>query len=379
MIESITILALLLVASIHKSDDYMQLQWSIGLALASIPIGVYFYRRMGAAFGIFVTYLMVNTGSLVFYKYSKNQLIPEHVANRISIAGLETGLTCTLLFLSVFFLKPPQFKSIKRAIPMYTTLNALGVVIYWCLGMGRLIQGHGIIGPISLDYSGMNGVLLSLGTPFLIPERKDNQQIKYLKLISLIITFFGVVFSRSCIPYGVMAVCLFTYFVKDLKKAFLILPIPFIVCWTQLGERMLQSSQRFEAYEVFLKYLVIQQWHIFGAGLGSFKFLATTIQEVSGFMMNNEDGLNFYWYWLHSDVLQTVFELGIIGCLISLLVYSQAVYRLWKSHDRKMLSLAIGVLASSVFDYPLRYFSLAFLVTFVLVYSLRKDLLESDR
>lgn len=374
--QTLLIAFLLCLSTYHKKLDYIDYQWAVGLGLTSIPIGIRIARRMGTWFGCFAAYFIVNACSIAFYRYGKTFFIPIKPQAVATVAVFDTALGACLLFGAVFFMSKQTLERVKAAIPVFTCINAIGVIAFRLLGWGRMPEAHGLIGPISLDYSGMNGVLIALGIPFLLPNKKDVPIIHDLKWFGLIASFGGVILSRSCIPYGVFAVCLLSYFIDRINwKIALSFIFPFAFCYYRLGDKMFQSSHRFEMYKVFMRSWHEQGWHFFGSGPGTFKAFSEPIQRWTGFMID--------WYrhdfitgWIHSDHLQTVFEYGIMGYFIALVAYSQGMYRLWKSNERGVFSLSVGIFAAAVFDYPFRYFSTAFLLTFVLVYSLRKDLLE---
>jgi O-antigen ligase len=142
---------------------------------------------------------------------------------------------------------------------------------------------------------------------------------------------------------------------------------------------MINSSQRFDAYKVFMKYLYHHGMVTFGAGLGSLRVYAPTVQSESGFMVTfNESGLKgWIWQWLHSDFLQSWFELGVIGFLLVLLIYIHSIIIAYRRGDQELFSLGLGLGIAAAVNYPCRYFSTAFLVVYFLVQSLRLD--ESNR
>lgn len=202
---------------------------------------------------------------------------------------------------------------------------------------------------------------------------------KILALLGLGLNLTAIVLSKSSIPYGVLIAAVAGYFLFQIKtkKQFLILValclLPVIVGYLTQGMELFDSAKRFRAYEVFMgEWWRSGRFTLFGTGPSTFAALSREIQLKSGFEVN-ADGTMWAWRWMHSDLLQTVFEWGIIGSVLWFIVLLEVFYKLYAKRQRVIFGIALGLLSATVFDYPCRYASTAFLIGYCLVSAYRVE------
>jgi len=113
-----------------------------------------------------------------------------------------------------------------------------------------------------------------------------------------------------------------------------------------LVQKLLSPGDRLMQWKIFFNYWRENINWLFGAGNGSFYVLGPVLQQING-------GVTDYFVWMHSDVLQTLFELGFVGFVLWGIAIGYVFYRLRK----KILWLAAGVawLVTAAAYYPLHF------------------------
>lgn len=108
--------------------------------------------------------------------------------------------------------------------------------------------------------------------------------------------------------------------------------------------RIVQSySGRDEAYARFMKYLLEHsEYWLFGTGLGSFEWISISTGPVD----------QSYFLQLHSDWLQVLFECGVVGLTLVLILYGKLILEA----RGRMLPLVLGVGAWATTYHPARFF-----------------------
>lgn len=354
----------LIAASLHLNGDYMYFQWSIGLGFCVFPIAHYVTRRLGMWMGVAVGYFGIYSVYIIMNSHGRYASYPEVLRDSLS-ASASLALIFSILLLFGALHMPRRFlDSMRVAIPTLTTCNALYAIHSAITGF-RLGGGNGYTS--FLDYAGMSSTLMALGCAFLVPEKKDAPLAYKLKIFALCISFAGIVVSKGAIAFGVLGlIC-----ASRIRRVW-----PMVACLLAggavVGSKMINSSNRFDAYKVFVTHQIKMGSAGLGSGPGSFPVLAPTIQMMNNFMMEVVDGKmkGWWWPWLHSDFLQIFTELGIFGFVLSVYVYGSALICALKSKDYDLFSLGVGLGGAALLNYPFRYFSTAFLVVYFLVQAL---------
>jgi hypothetical protein len=351
--------------------SYLHYQFSIGLAFCCIPIAIYLGKRLGFLFGVLAGYVGIYSMCLSMNLHGRYFKFPFELGNAVSIATTYTFLTCTILLFGVLHTPRKWRKLMRVAIPTYTVANSLYVVKNFAGGF-LLFGGNGYSG--FLNYSGMNGTQIALGCAFLIPLATDTKAQRYLRYLGLLISLTAIILSKSAIPFGVFGIVVAARYIHQGRGLFYLAGALALggVC---VGPKMLSSSERFTAYKIFMGYLWEKKRMLLGEGLGTLSVYAPTIQFENKFMVWEEAGRikGWVWSWLHSDFIQSFFELGAIGFVLIMLIYLQALMRSKVTNrDWEIFSLGVGLGGAALLNYPCRYFSTAFLVTYFLVEALER-------
>lgn len=97
-------------------------------------------------------------------------------------------------------------------------------------------------------------------------------------------------------------------------------------------------------------------YHWIGAGLGSFFMWGPSLQITEAQKLGL-DHVNDGFFWMHNDWLQILFESGIIGLILALAIFAQALIKSRKSPALFAALLCYGSIA--VIQMPLRHFLFA--------------------
>lgn len=206
-----------------------------------------------------------------------------------------------------------------------------------------------------IPHASSNATMMALSLPFLMPEQRK----EYLKWFFVSVILLAILSANTSSPIGVSCVVIASYLWMTGRKKFVALSaIPLVSAILLYGVRKLfDDTDRFRAYKTFMGYWWNDSWSnvIFGYGPGSFEILSQIIQEKLMFMMwfTPEGVLKGYlWMHLHSDLLQFLFEYGVIGFL---LILACAVKLFRDLEGPKEKAVLLGCLSAFIFDFACRY------------------------
>jgi hypothetical protein len=350
--------------------------WFYGLVFVSLIISVLTYRVIGVlpALGFFYFSL----SALRVFAYADSRYVPE------ALYYIPLCYSSLLAYAALLSMTGAAFclrtLHIKECLPVgmmwLGVINSLVVLWGYKTGEGLLWQGIGYSG--FLNYSGMNGTLIAYSIPFFLCTKQSSlvglAQWAF-SLIGLCLCGTAIILSKSSIPYGVVSVTLLAIGIHrfSFKKISVIMAaaIPLIVgaLVDFHGLRgLLDSGYRFTAYRTFMKMWWIHDSHLWGSGFGTFLVLGKIIQNKTGFMNG------FIWNFMHSDILQILFETGFVGLILFTALVTQVGKRLYKQAEPQFFALFCGIISSALFDFPFRHFIIVFisLAVAIVAYSREK-------
>lgn len=355
----------LILASTHTKDDYMALQFAVGLSFLSIFLSYHIARKLGWLAGVTAAYTAIYCIAVMLYLHGKYPVTID-MQMRNALAVNSGFCLCILLLMVIPLLEAPKswLANIRCILGPYTVTNALLVLFNWKMGL-KLGNSNGVQG--FLDYSGMNACLMGVGCAFLLPNEKSPYK-EIPKFTGLCLTIWAIWLSKSALSFGVLGVVIATRFFNPIP-AFLAMGMGVAA----VGTKMLTSSFRFTAYKLFLKELYHQGKWVFGTGPGTFRVLSAQIQINHNFMIDMKTQTGWLWLWMHSDFLQALFEGGIIYFVLCVGLYTECMVRMYKNQDREFLSFGMGLGVMGALNYPCRYFPTAFLCAYFLVVALLRE------
>lgn len=247
---------------------------------------------------------------------------------------------------------------------------AFGYVILnsWAILLSKIFTGcyavnscGGIGGNPSISVSLMVSLL-----PLTIRSWKEDWS-------KVLLVFAAVIISKSSIGLGLLAMYLGLEILR--KRAFFYALAASIVPLA-LGALYLSPATLFDSSSRFMIWKFMMQrwaapWNIpFGTGLGTFHVFSVNLQNVKGLPLIAEGS---HWNTFHNDWLQMLFEGGVLGIGLFILVFLSAVVKGFRSGESKtvdsLLLFGTFMALNPALHFPIPAFFGAWLFT----YALRKE------
>jgi len=164
-----------------------------------------------------------------------------------------------------------------------------------------------------------------------------------------ILCLVGIVLCGSSMPYITLAVVLAFWAFSKTKKwwALGVMSFPILLGLLFEKQAMFSSSRRFEAYKFFMRDWLSNFSIWWGSGPGTFIVLGPRHQ------LEKEYSIGEWWYWLHSDWLELLYEFGIWGLLLGAAIYLRALYRHYKTEQHDLFGVLAGIGVTALFNFPM--------------------------
>lgn len=196
----------------------------------------------------------------------------------------------------------------------------------------------------------MNGGLIACLMPFALEKCR-----RLRNKIAIAIATLGVIaLTKASIPLGVFAVVILGYlFLQQKNKAkalfwsFAVVADLFLLGWMLQGNDLLSSNGRYLEWKRIFTWWWSNSSIWTGAGLGTTTHLMSYVQ-----LLEAKGARAPIYLWMHSEWLQIIFELGIIGLLCALIAYIFTLFKAMRSPT--LFASLLGFGAFGLFDYPLR-------------------------
>lgn len=312
----------------------LKIHWSVGLlSIYILGLGVYNAFHFPSQYSIWG-----NHGKNYFQMFS---------AQGLSILLLSS--------LSIFLLPVKYFKYLARSIPWLCFISSTMTVWLWIFEKNTGLNPRGIMGNSSMDPSLIGVLFPSL---FYLTHDKLKSNISMV-LIGFFLAIISIFVSRSSNGLGAFTINIFFllflgYDKKIIKWVFSIFSSILIfgmACLT-FHREILHDSNRFWAYQWALKWWAKYENPFFGSGLSTFWGFGPLAQLSLGKNNTTTEIFTF----LHSDWLQILFETGIIGLILSILVFFFLIKKQLKKNRYWLAASLISYAGIMVFNMPLRWF-----------------------
>lgn len=121
--------------------------------------------------------------------------------------------------------------------------------------------------------------------------------------------------------------------------------VPIFMYFKQPTEGWFHSSGRTWIWKIAMNWLVEHEKLLFGSGLSTTTVLLPMIQ------VENKQEHNQWFFWLHNDFLQIMFELGIVGLSAFLVMCTNAIYII--RHNERLLPAVVAYGLCMITNFPL--------------------------
>lgn len=216
--------------------------------------------------------------------------------------------------------------------------------------IGRLYYGRGAY----IGNPSMSGCFIACTFPFLFRFNIWRGWI----LIPVVAVFL----EHASQPIGVLAVVMGAFVFKKsqwagkyaliVSGAFWALLLGSGYLWLGEGREFLSTTGRFEMWSIALKnwWLASRSVHWLGFGNGSMPLLFPFWQNLMRQTAPPQSIWDWFW-WIHSDVLQTLIEQGIVGCVAFGTMFVCACIEAWKK-SASLFASVLGFGAYALFNFP---------------------------
>lgn len=153
----------------------------------------------------------------------------------------------------------------------------------------------------------------------------------------------AVLASKSSVALGLLAIHLAYFFLNKNAYFFaaIMSPIPLVAGYFFIGwKELINSSDRFVIWNYMMpKWATFWNW-ITGTGWGTYHVISINLQKVEDLRIDH------YWDTLHNDWLQMVFECGIIGGILMISTYLNALF---KTFVRREFAVTMSILLFGIY------------------------------
>lgn len=231
----------------------------------------------------------------------------------------------------------------------------------------------------------MEGVFIAVTYPLLMAEElHPKSPVKLLSNLTSLIPIFACVVlcwkAEASQPLVLIAIALgleasrnydghkikLSQFQQLIVVMFIVAGLGFI--GRMVNPHFLDNNNRFPIYKMAYNFWR-QKWDfmVFGLGNGSWSVWGPLLQKTEKVLVG--DNFSF----MHSDILQTIFEQGFIGLSLLLATGCHALLRAFSSPRKRAYAFSLIIYgASMVFQFPFHLPVHSFLGIFLLAFSLRK-------
>lgn len=348
-------------ACLQNRGHYLNPGWLGLLSVLLVFACLRLFRRdkLFCALALYTSFRAIHVAADKF-----NEFFPRNDMFKASItANAWFYLVAILLLPLALNLKQGLRIRILKFFAVLAVINSLWVILCAILNT----PSPGFTAPAGvIEYPSLNGALIASCTPlFLLFKRK------MMRVALLVPAIVAIFLCRSSVPFAVLIIVVGCYGVVALRRQpLLLMAIIALICglgFLSEGKNFGNDAGRLNAYRFFFSDWRTHSNPWLGSGPGTFIQLAPTAQVEHGFSkMASGENRYYFWFWLHSDVLQLLYELGIVGLVLSAAVFVRSVLTHVRKKQVAQLGCLFGVMAAACINYPLRYAVFALLL-FVLI------------
>lgn len=287
-----------------------------------------------------------NLASLIFGYFTISAvLVYENPVSRYGEAQFRLDQTSAFALISILLVTFFTFILHK-----YEHKNSIKVVANFCFlfcvleSFLLVFNGYGILNSNSVD-----STMIALMFPIMFQNICKGEYIVVFKIMIMVYTLIAILMTPGSTFYFIFAAYGFAWAIYKKKWEWAAIGlIPILTGVFLLGDNILDSSSRIIAWKYYFTWFFDQSWIVwlFGTGTGTFYGLGPMLSEHYNY------GITYV--WMHNEYLQILFEQGIIGLILCLILYFKTLY---DSRNRPELFLTFcGLGVAMLTQFPLRLF-----------------------
>lgn len=347
----------------HYGDDYWWSKWFAFQVLATLGVARGIARQIHWSVGLTVGWMCLSALWVFAWRDNVFQTYAPVVA--VSFESVAANAAFTLLAFCFFFISISEetLDAIESFVAATCIVVSAMVVFQFLSGK----RGDDIYGAFS--QASMSGVYVALSAPIFFRRARDTSLRWFGLLVPVAIAILGAAAGASA-PIGMFGIVCGAWIVmawiqSGVMPPFrvsLIAAIPALFALL-FNSHVFSSASRWRMYE-----LVLDWWWTHDPLVGSgHSTLFTYLGHIQALAKQPELLSTHRWIWLHNDWLQILAESGLIGFVLTALVFIFALKAAWKKQRADLFSSLCGLGAVSVIQYPLHLAAHAF-VSALIVY-----------
>jgi hypothetical protein len=347
--------------------NYFAWQWNAALLLFFYLYSKHLFKKFPRSLALALAYTILQTYS--FTEYTEHfQPYGSLLNSLLCFKGIQALL---MIFISIWVI---EFVHIKEKWLAYLCITNIVVTLLlypfdivrnWAVGLSVNPAMNGAITATTLPF------LFTLDSVFIFP------------LLALAV--LCIILSNSTTPLmGLFAALFLPQFFYSKKKIYWVVwavVVAFVA--VSLKPDLINGTDRVPNYIYFLDKWKVMFHPIIGAGNGSFNVWGPTIgrdaQDGGWFWRFFQNNLNiknysrtlYLWQWMHSDILQTLWELGVIGFLLWVNAIIRLLYRV--KNNAILFGAALAWLATATLYYPLHWPIQLFLGLAIISFAIKNE------
>jgi len=310
-------------------------------ALAALPVGLLAYKRFGVWVSLGVAFFVAQAAYMAVSP-AKPYL---EMGSMADIVLGKTNAQANLVgFAVIAFCVAASDKTrrvLLRSFAWLGILNSALMIVRFCFFPLWSVQfnrfehvAYGVLNASSVD-----ATFLAMLTPVIL---------RFLPTPWAILPLVAVFLSQSNCGIFVCMAGTVVFYSKSPFKIAVGGAFVFVASYFWLGETFLNDSGRFNLWRLALSWWSENTLsYAFGMGAGSFYHLGALIMKQAG--MNTQ----YVFIWVHNEWVQILFEQGVVGLGVALLILDHAYQN--SKGSRFKLSLIVCVVLSMGAQMPLRY------------------------
>lgn len=320
--------------------DWYFCHWAVAIVLL---IAFLFWPRdfgFKSMFALAFGYTIISSMMVYFFGYSEENGTHPTVSMQIRDAAL-FGFVQTMFVILCTIL---NWNRLKGWLAWFWLFNVSLTI--WCKWAGADFTGLGI-------NSYHNSILLAIQFGWLMVYTDSIPKVIGGALLTLAaIAVSGNSMGALCFVAGTTSFCFCVDMnIKGIKKAIISSSLYalflFIFFWALIGGDFTSLTGRDHIWSVMIEYMESKETWIFGSGHGTFSYLGPMIQRSLGWKGG-------YFFQAHSDIIQILFEQGVVGLLIWTGFFISALAHFYKKGKYEFVYLTAAIGTACIGGSPLR-------------------------
>lgn len=337
-----------------KVPDYWTNQWFVGLVFMHFIFSNFVWKRSKIAA---LAFFWMGASAIYSFNFTPSRYLEfgKQIADLMQSINVRAYVALIACVIPMAVLNAYEMRSFKKTFYYLAMIDVFYTLAQW--GFSHPMTGF-------FNNPSMNACFVAVLYP-LIAFQAEHTSVEWEPILKkpagfiavlsqVLLPIIMILLSGSTIGVLTLGIVMATGFYFDGFKRIAI--FCFGVAALGLffkGGDFLSDSGRFEKWTAAIGYL--DRDYLFGHGLGSYFLYGPHIQSMTGI-----GGAIFV--WLHNDVLQIIFETGIVGGILCVASWSMAFFSSKSSWVRASL---MGMIPFAFFNMPSRFFMSALFAAFL--------------